>query len=158
MAAFPTEKTRTEADGYRETVLQAPSSHEAVEAIIDRLSHVIRDLPLSDTARYRLQFVVHEALTNAVTHGNRVDPAKLVTATCRCGPDQVTVTIEDEGEGFDPGSVPDPTAEPNILRESGRGIFLMRSYADACRFENGGRRVVLVQRYDLPRDGPPDID
>ena len=158
MAVFPTEQTRTDADGCRETVLQAPSSHEAVESIIDRISHLIRDIPLSETGRYHIQFVIHEALTNAVVHGNGLDPAKTVTATCRFEDDQVTVIVEDDGNGFDPADVPDPTSEENILRESGRGIFLMRSYADACRFENGGRRVILVKRYDLPHNGPPEID
>ena len=152
----PSKTTSSGPDGCRETVLRAPSSHDSVESIIDRIGHLIRDLPLSETARYRLQFVVHEALTNAVVHGNGTDPSKPVTATCRFEPHQVTVIVEDEGNGFDPDSVPDPTTDSNILRESGRGVFLMRSYADECRFENGGRRVVLVERYDLPHDGPPD--
>lgn len=152
------ERTRLGPDGCRETVLRAPSSHDSVEAMVSRISHLIRGLPLSETGRYRLQFVVHEALTNAVVHGNAGDPAKAVTVTCRFEADAVTVTVEDAGQGFDPDAVPDPTTERNVLRESGRGIFLMRAYADACRFENGGRRVVLVKRYDLPHDGPLDID
>ena len=158
MTVRPTEKSHTDAEGRRETVLRAPSSHEAVESIIDRLVHVIRGLPLSETARYHLQFVVHEALTNAVVHGNHVDAAKCVTATCRCEPDRVTIVVEDEGNGFDPASVPDPTTEPNILKESGRGIFLMRSSADEGRYENGGRRVILTKRYALPHASPPETD
>ncbi len=154
MTVTPSETTSTGPDGCRQTVLKAPSNHDSVESIIDRISHLIRHLPLSETGRYRLQFVVHEALTNAVVHGNGIDPAKRVTATCRFEPEQVTVIIEDEGNGFDACAVPDPTAETNILKESGRGVFLMRTYADECRFENGGRRVILVKRYDEPHDGP----
>ncbi len=158
MPISPSEQTRVGPDDCRETVFRVPSSHDAVESLIDRIGHLIRDLPLSESARYYLQFVVHEALTNAVVHGNGTDPCKAVTVTCRFEASQVTVVVSDEGNGFDPAGVPDPTTEANILRESGRGVYLMRAYADECRFEDGGRRVVLVKRYDLPHDGPLDFD
>ena len=155
MTASLTERITEGPDGRREIALEAPSTHDSVEAVIDRIGHLIRDLPLSECAGYRIQFVAHEALTNAVVHGNGTDPAKPVTATCRVEPDQLTITIEDEGNGFDPDNVPDPTAEANVLRESGRGVFLMRAYTDECRFERGGRRVILVKRFDLPHGAAP---
>ena len=156
MAASLTERIIEGADGRREIVLEAQSTHDAVEAVIDRIGHLIRDLPLSECSRYRIQFVAHEALSNAVVHGNHSDPAKPVTATCRVEPAQLTLVIDDQGNGFAPSDVPDPTTDCNVLRESGRGVFLMRAYADECRFERGGRRVVLVKRFDLPHGTAPD--
>jgi serine/threonine-protein kinase RsbW len=100
---------------------------------------------MADSDRFHLKMAVHEALSNAVEHGNHSDPAKQVTLTCHLQPHQLAITVDDEGEGFDPADVPDPTREENLLREGGRGIFLIQRYADECRFENRGRRLVLVK-------------
>jgi len=96
--------------------------------------------------RSELEMALLEALDNASEHGNRGDPAKMVRVACWASPDRMTLTIEDEGTGFDPDSLPDPTAPENLLRECGRGIFLMRRLTDACWFEEQGRRVTLIKR------------
>jgi serine/threonine-protein kinase RsbW len=127
-------------------VLRAPSTHEAVEALTDRVCEALSQLPMQERKRFELKFVVHEALTNAAEHGNKGNPTKQVTITCRHQPHQVTLIVDDEGEGFDAADVPNPTAQENLLRETGRGVFLMRHYADECRFEDRGRRVVIVKR------------
>jgi len=150
MAGRRCDETTASANGARETVLRAPSSHESVESMMERIAQISRDYPLSDAARYKLNFAVHEALTNAVVHGNHTDPSKHVTVVCRGERDRMTVAIEDEGSGFDPDAVPDPTAGHNVLKESGRGILLIRACADECRYESGGRRVVIAKRFDLP--------
>ncbi|MFP4056541.1 MAG: ATP-binding protein [Candidatus Brocadiia bacterium] len=128
-----------------QTVLRCPSTHEAVEETTDRLSDMLVALPLSERERFELTLAIHEALANAAHHGNRDDPAKDVTVTWCCRPDRLLIAVDDEGEGFDPAAVPDCTAEENILRESGRGIFLIRRLADECHFENHGRRVVMIK-------------
>jgi serine/threonine-protein kinase RsbW len=145
MAGRPRKPTAKRSDEVTQTVLHGPSTHESVEALTDRVVKFLEGLPLEDTARFRLKLAVHEALTNAAEHGNKSDPAKQLTVTCRFEPRQVSVTIDDEGDGFNPACVPDCTAAENLLRESGRGIFLVRCYADECRFENAGRRIVLVK-------------
>jgi len=127
-------------------VLTAPSNHEAVEELTDRVCAFLAPLRLGRKPAYRLKVAVHEALSNAVEHGNRGDPTKRVTVTCHLGPTELTIAIEDEGNGFDPASLPDPTQRENLMRESGRGIFLIKRYCDECRFEEGGRRVVIVKR------------
>jgi len=127
-------------------VLRAPSSHVSVETMTDRVCEAFRELPLQEKTRFGLKLAVHEALSNAVVHGNKNDPSKQVTVTCRCRPHQVTIIVDDEGDGFDPDSVPDPTTEHHLLDEAGRGIFLIRCYVDECRFENQGRRIIIVKR------------
>ena len=72
-----------------------------------------------------------EALENAVVHGNCEDPDKRVYVTCRCTAEgEVSITVQDEGQGFDTGTLPDPTAPENRLRTSGRGIYLMKTLMD----------------------------
>ena len=127
------------------TQWRAASTHESVERLTDQVCQLLRALPLQAKACFRLKLALHEALSNAVEHGNKNDPAKHVTVTCFVEPRQVSLAVEDEGEGFDWGTVPDPTEEENLLKEGGRGIFLIRRYADDCRFEDNGRRVVIVK-------------
>ena len=88
-----------------------------------------------------------EALTNAVIHGNREDPAKAVTVCAGCNRRaELLVCVTDQGEGFDPSALPDPTADGNMHEGHGRGVFLMRRLVDEVEFHLGGRQVILRKR------------
>ena len=86
---------------------------------------------------------VTEAVNNAIDHGNKKDESKSVHLTVGTTDETLCFSIEDEGEGFDYNNLPDPTAPENILKENGRGIFLMQNLADEMEFENDGRKVNL---------------
>jgi serine/threonine-protein kinase RsbW len=89
-----------------------------------------------------VEIALREALANAVLHGNRLDAEKKVQITCRIQfGGEVSIIIKDEGEGFDPNKVPDPTASVNLESEHGRGICLMRKLMDEVHFEHGGAEV-----------------
>jgi serine/threonine-protein kinase RsbW len=94
-----------------------------------------------------IEIALTEALENAAVHGNLKDPRKCVYVTCRCtaGGD-VSITVQDEGPGFDTGTLPDPTASENRLRTSGRGIYLMKALMDEVRFEKGGAVVHMCKK------------
>jgi serine/threonine-protein kinase RsbW len=95
----------------------------------------------------RVELALREALVNAVVHGNRQDPKKRVIVSCFCQPDRgMLVAVEDEGAGFDPRKVPDPTQAECVLETHGRGLFLMRQLMDRVRISRSGRRVTLVKR------------
>ncbi len=85
-----------------------------------------------------------EAVNNAMQHGNQYDDnKKIVVSYCEL-PDQIRLTISDEGSGFDPFKVPDPTAKDHIDMEGGRGVFLMKQLTDEVHFLNHGRTVELM--------------
>ncbi len=91
---------------------------------------------------------VREGMVNAVVHGNRYDANKKVRLSIAKTPEHLTIVIADEGEGFDFEGLPDPLAPDNLLRTSGRGIFLIRSFMDGVelkRLESGGTEVTLVK-------------
>ena len=88
---------------------------------------------------------MEEALVNAIKHGNGSDPSKTVTVGFAIDADSIELTIRDQGEGFDPSTVPDPTTVENIQRPSGRGIMLMRAYMDRVDYADGGRTVRLLK-------------
>lgn len=92
---------------------------------------------------FGVHLAVEEALVNAIRHGNRLDTSKHVHVACRLKPDLVRIEITDEGEGFDPSAVPDPTDPANIDAPSGRGLMLMRSFMSRVEYNDVGNRVVM---------------
>lgn len=96
----------------------------------------------------KMGMAIRESVVNAVVHGNRYNAHKKVRFMVASDGQQFTIRIGDEGEGFDFSSIPDPLAAENLLRTSGRGIFLIRSFMDDFqlrRLESGGTEVTLVK-------------
>ena len=89
-----------------------------------------------------------EALRNAMIHGNKSDPGKGVLIETIIADNEIIIVVEDEGEGFAPKKLPDPTLDENLLKEGGRGVYLMRHLMDEVKFENDGRRVIMIKRFD----------
>lgn len=137
-----------------ELVLELPSDvqaiEEAVEYVVSRCSSCE-----SRARRLRLNFRVGltEALSNAVLYGNGADPAKRVRVEVRLSPDEITARVIDQGRGFDPHAVPDPTEPENLRRDGGRGLFLMRKLLDEVRYNDQGNCVTLVLRFDQDYGG-----
>lgn len=129
----------------RQLVFELPNDvhciEDAVEFVVSRCSSCHEA-----AAKLRLNFRVGlcEALSNAMIYGNGGDPTKRVRLEIRVGPDCLTAQVTDQGHGFDPARVPDPTAPVNLCREQGRGLFLMRQLMDEVHFNDQGNSVKLV--------------
>lgn len=96
----------------------------------------------------RIGMSVRECMVNAVVHGNRYNAHKKVQLSLSRTPERFTIRIADQGEGFDPGALPDPVAGDNLLRQSGRGIFLMKTFMDELqvrRLQPAGTEVTLIK-------------
>ena len=124
----------------------------SVESIADVALEFAQAAGFPTETASHLSTVCAEAAANAVIHGNRFDPAKRVTAIFEATRTKLTVTVCDEGEGFDPESLPDPVAPANLMRTSGRGVFLMRSFMDEVHYRNlhPGTEVSLVKHRNQP--------
>src|SRR5713226_7842102 len=110
------------------------SRNELADAV-DRVKSVVRTLPCAKGNLHNLQGALLEALTNAVIHGNRENPAKRVTISAGCDAlARLVIAVTDQGEGFDPSTLPDPTAGENLCASHGRGVFLMRRLVDEVEF------------------------
>ena len=94
-----------------------------------------------------LMMAVREATINAVLHGNAYDPSKKVQVAFQCQAGRLQVTVRDQGKGFDPEKVPNPLAPENLLKQSGRGIFLIRTYMDEVHVRNlhPGTELILIK-------------
>lgn len=92
---------------------------------------------------FSIHLAMEEALVNAIRHGNKLDTSKHVRVACRVSPELIRIEITDEGEGFDPSAVPDPTDPANIEAPSGRGLMLMRSFMSRVEYNDVGNHVVM---------------
>lgn len=95
----------------------------------------------------KIAMAVREAAVNAVLHGNAYDPQKKMTVGFEVTPRALVITITDQGEGLDVNNIPDPTTPENLLKQSGRGIFLMRAFMDEVRIRvlSPGTEVTMVK-------------
>jgi anti-sigma regulatory factor (Ser/Thr protein kinase) len=119
-----------------------PSEIKAISVLVERLMRLIEESRCVWGGEPCVELALAEALNNAVVHGNRMDCHKLVQIFCRCELGKgVSVVVTDQGQGFDPNAVPDPTAAENINNDHGRGIWVMKSMMDEVSFERGGTEV-----------------
>lgn len=129
--------------------LRIPSRIEAVEEAAAVVSEFLSRAGVSDDALFGIEMAVREAVTNAVTHGNKLDETKFVEVGLKSFPDSFEITVHDQGAGFDPSDIPDPTKEENILKTSGRGIFFMRNFMDEVEWSidpKGGTTVRMSKK------------
>lgn len=119
---------------------------EEAQERADELSAKLLDLGWDPERIEDFRLAVAEGLVNAAKHGNKDNPEKTVNFSVDITPDEARVVITDQGEGFDPDSVPDPHNEAGLIRESGRGILLMKHYTDEHEYSDGGRTLTLVKR------------
>lgn len=132
---------------YRQRIASDPTAGRAV------VTTLLRELGARGWAEddvFAVHLALEEALVNAIKHGNQRDPSKSVQVICRLAPDRIQIEVEDEGEGFDPGSVPDPTRDENLEVPSGRGIMLMRCYMTSLDFNDKGNRVKMEKLRTAP--------
>lgn len=119
----------------------------SVEIVEETAERFARDAGFDEDTASQIAMVSREAAVNAVIHGNKYDSAKHVNASFEMTDKAVTIRIADEGPGLDTDTIPDPLAPENILRTSGRGIFLMRAIMDEVHFRmlNPGTEIKLVK-------------
>lgn len=132
-----------------------PSRIAIISPFSDQLMHFVAKFRNSDGSERDVEMALREALANAIVHGNQQDPCKSVYVACRCTTDgEISITVQDEGQGFDADSVPDPTTPENRLLTQGRGIYLMKTLMDEVRFERRGAVVHMRKASNLrPGEG-----
>ncbi|MGB6193652.1 MAG: ATP-binding protein [Terracidiphilus sp.] len=123
------------------------STMESVSEVEAAAEKYAKEAGLDEDEQFRITMAVREAAVNAVLHGNEYDPAKMITASFENTGAKLVITIADEGKGVDPDSLPDPLAPENLMRGTGRGIFLIRSFMDEVHFRqlHPGTELTLVK-------------
>jgi len=111
----------------------------------------LKDNDFSEDDIFAVHLALEEAFINAVKHGNKMDPAKEVKIDYSVGLDKVGISMTDQGNGFDPDSVPDPRYGENLYRTEGRGLLLIRSFMDVVEFNERGNSVHMVRYKAKPK-------
>ena len=118
-----------------------PDEIKRVEELIETLE---KKFNLPEDVYGNMMICITEAVNNAIKHGNENDPAKTVTLDVKKQENKITVQVSDEGDGFDTSELPDPLASENLLKNSGRGVFIMKQMADEINYLNNGSTVELT--------------
>jgi serine/threonine-protein kinase RsbW len=146
-----------------------PSEIGAISPTVEQLMRIIEPWRCIEGNEFAVEMALREALSNAVIHGNELDPDKLVEVRCRCERGKgVWLIVKDHGNGFDPTAIPDPLASQGLEAEHGRGIHLMKFAMDEVSFKRSGTEVHMRKvpscksRTDPPNDkervSPDSVD
>jgi serine/threonine-protein kinase RsbW len=125
---------------------ELPSDLALMNGVLQYLLARVSKLGLGSPEGSNLFVALDEAFVNAVKHGNKNDPTKLVRVGAQLSPREASFTIEDEGEGFDVQTIPDPRDPANLFKSSGRGVLLMYNIMDEVEYNAQGNRVKMVKR------------
>lgn len=134
------------ASGTWRLALDLPSERGANRLVTEPLLAQLGTHGWPESDVFAVHLAVEEAITNAIVHGNKLDPGKRVHVTCEVSADRVLVSIADEGPGFDPGGIPDCTADDRLDAPGGRGVMLMRSFMTRIEYNTAGNAVELEKR------------
>jgi serine/threonine-protein kinase RsbW len=150
-------------NGHQIVRLEFTSVFEMVDFVQVVSDHMARSVGLDDDSMHWVSVAIRESVINAIKHGNRNDETKRVFVefeiTATADVPELAIRVRDQGEGFDPEEVANPLAPENLLKSSGRGIFLIRNFMDDVRLRRapeGGMEIRMVKRAPASNaaDGP----
>lgn len=133
----------------KEYTLEIPSSREYLVKADAFLEEKLKEHGLDDSDIADLAISATELINNAIVHGNKLDPDKVVRIKLEFLDDSLNISITDQGDGFSPNEIPNPIEDENLLKEAGRGIFIVRSLVDDLQIESapeGGTRMVIIKK------------
>lgn len=130
-----------------------PSDPTEARRIQDEIEQLLQGRPINEHDVFSVKLALEEALVNAIKHGNQMDRTKKVRIVYQLHADRFEIRISDEGAGFDPCDVPDPTAFENLERPCGRGLMLMRHYMTEVVFNDCGNSVAMSKVFHTCNNG-----
>jgi len=120
-----------------------------MEAVHELIEQALKEYKLTDELAHWIELTISESMINAIQHGNKADPTKKATLKISSTGDSIEIIVEDQGSGFKLDTVADPTDMANLLKPSGRGILIIRSFMDEVDLserEGGGCRLRMVKK------------
>jgi serine/threonine-protein kinase RsbW len=126
--------------------LELPSDLSLMNIVLEYLLDRVARLGMVEVEQSNMFVALDEAFVNAVKHGNRNDPTKLLRVTAELSAHEATFTVEDEGDGFDVREIPDPCDPANLFKSTGRGVLLIYNIMDEVEYSQGGAKLKMVKR------------
>lgn len=125
-------------------ILKLPSDPDCICEVQDFVKRLVSKMDIDESLYSNILISLTEAVNNAIIHGNRMDTRKKIVVSCKRQSHRIQLVISDEGSGFDPDQLPDPTNKDRVAKEGGRGVFLMKQLTDEIYFLDHGRTVQLT--------------
>ena len=128
------------------TVIRVPSEIRSIRDVSTKLLNDLKPYGVSEDTLFDIRLCTEEAVRNAIVHGNLSDRELLITVTYWIEDGKIFIEVEDEGVGFDRTSLPDPTVGDNILKGSGRGVYLIEKLMDSAVFNETCNKITMIKR------------
>lgn len=129
--------------------LEIESDPNNLITVEEFVNYFCKDVKLREEKLSDVLLAVTEATTNAIIHANKSNASKKVTIDAEIKDSKLVVKVKDEGEGFDPGEIPDPTEPENLLKDHGRGVYLMRVYMDNLEYQRTPTGMLTILTLNL---------
>lgn len=118
----------------------------AVDSVVQSVMGIFSEMRCADGKEDSIELALQEALANAVVHGAKADPSKIIECDIACDDNQsVLIVVRDPGQGFDPGNIPNPVYGQNVYSDHGRGIYLINQLMDVVKFEKNGTEIRMIK-------------
>jgi len=125
------------------------SDLDNIKHAVDQIRNILEQVGTDESDIFDIRLCLEEALINAIKYGNKFDKTKKVQIDFNYKDAKVTLSVEDSGRGFNLSSIPDPTSDENILRGSGRGVFLIKHLMDELKSNEQGNRLTMIKHLKL---------
>jgi serine/threonine-protein kinase RsbW len=125
---------------------ELPSAISVMHSVLEYLVERVSKMGVVNPDRSNLYIALDEAFVNAVKHGNKLNPDKLIYVCAEISPEEARFVIEDEGEGFNVKGIPDPLDPTNLFKTSGRGVFMIYNIMDEVKYNERGNRLTMVKK------------
>jgi len=145
------DKTQTVKHIREKIEFEFPSAISLMHSILDYLMKRVEKVGVINAENSNLFIALDEAFVNAVKHGNKFDANKIVRVSAEVSAKEARFTVEDEGEGFDVNSIPDPTNPENLFKASGRGVLIIHNVMDEVRYNERGNRLEMVKKTEAEK-------
>ncbi len=126
-------------------VRKIPAQADLCAPLIAKVLNALEQHNWNSEDQFAIRMALEEAIMNAIKHGNDCDPSKTVGIEIGFNDDRFEAVVTDSGGGFDPEQIPDPTADENLGKTSGRGVMLMKEFVDSLEFNECGNKVTLTK-------------
>jgi len=133
-------------DRRKRAVIKTPSENRYIKKVSGRILSSLEPHGVSEETTFDIKLCVEEAVRNAIVHGNHSRKDKTVKIAYSIEGGRITIEVEDEGKGFDHTTLPDPTDTNYIMRNSGRGVYLIKKLMDSVDFNEAGNRITMVKK------------
>jgi serine/threonine-protein kinase RsbW len=132
---------------------KVPTDISYIKKISAEIEEFLRSNNVDDTSIFDIRLCVEETVKNAMIHGNKNKKDLTVTVSYSLQGDKFTIEIEDQGKGFDPAVLPDPTQDENLMRAGGRGVYLVHKMMDEVAYNTTGNKVSMVKSVKINKGG-----